>query len=122
MDLPGFFNLYPHFTPQGLHPSGSDLPDDSLPEDEDLSISFGRLINTVAHELGRLAMDGPSLSPASTHEVVLVPTFAISRLDGSATSAGTSRNPNSLSRGQNQKMQLSEQHFHFEMDSGGSVR
>jgi hypothetical protein len=122
MDLPGVFNLCPHLTPQGLYPSGSDLPDESLPEDADLSITFGRSMNTVAHELGRLAMDGPCLSPASTHEVVLVPTIAISNLDGSATSAGTSRDPNSLSGAQCQKCSYRNSFFHFEINIGGSVR
>ena len=120
MYLPGVFNLCPHLTPQGLYPSGSDLPDESLPEDADLSISFGRSMNTVAHELGRLAMDGPCLSPTSTHEVVLVPTIAISHFDGSATSAGTSRDPNSLSGGQSQKCSYRNSIFILRLISGAA--
>jgi hypothetical protein len=96
MDLPGLVNLYPHLTPQGMYPFGSDFPDESLPEDGDLAISLGMSMNTVAHESGIVAMGEPNLPSIHTHEVVLVPTFAIPPHNGSTTSAGTSRNPNSF--------------------------
>ncbi len=95
-DIPGLASLCPHLTPQGLYPFGSDLPDESLPDDADLAISSGMSMNTVALDSGIIALGVPNFLSTRTHEVVLVPTFAIPPRNGSTTSAGTLRNPNSF--------------------------
>jgi hypothetical protein len=95
-DLPGLVILCPHLTPQGLYPPGSDLPGESFPDSADLAISLGMSMNTVAQESGILAFGVPNFFSTRTHEVVLVPTFVIPPRNGSTTSAGTSRSPNSF--------------------------